>query len=75
MWSPLVAVPVVTARIPLWLLAAAYLMRLVTALLWWTAPVVIDRISTRMHERQGDRRPVRGYSSRARGVVERQEAG
>lgn len=49
----------------IWLLAAAYLMPLVTAMVWWTAPAAIDRLSERMQEHSGPHRLVRQYASRS----------
>lgn len=56
-----------------WLLAAAYLMPLVTAVVWWTAPAAIDRLSKRMKEHSGPRRPVRHYVSRSKWSAEQRE--
>ncbi|GEM_PF-5621039 len=39
----------------IWFLAAAYLMPLVTAVVWWTAPAAIDRLSKRTKEHSGPR--------------------
>ncbi|NYF16561.1 hypothetical protein HDC37_001386 [Microbacterium sp. AK009] len=34
-----------------WLLAAAYVMPVVTAVIWWTVPAAIDRLAARIQER------------------------
>lgn len=47
----------------IWFLAAAYLMPLVTAVLWWTVPVVIDRLLARLQESSSSGHAIPAQSS------------